>query len=178
MNKNCNKLNIANILLCIIIIGILAVGGYNFKYNAKFLSVNIGLILSLLIAVVFAYFLSQRKLDERKKKDQIEYLLQKMQNMLLEKFVINIQSRDDLNYNTLFQKSFDNRIKILNDLKSTLIKKDNLDYLLREFNEYKDFIGENYDNVQHLNSSKKTLSRLISNIDFMLDELIFSLYKE
>jgi hypothetical protein len=176
MNEVGFKFSLPTSLLVVVLTIIISLASYNFFYiNEDFLKVNSGLLLTSLIAVLFAYFFNNRQLEERKKKDQIEGLLQKMQAMLSESFITKIQDVDDRAFNLMFQRSFDNKIGILQ--KTDLMENGNLKYVLDTFNEYRYFIGENHDDMEKLMSSTKTLLRLKNNIDDKLDLLILSLYK-
>lgn len=164
------------IIIIITVFLVIGLSIYNFKKNDEFLIVNISSIITLIITITVAYMLTQRKLDERKKKDQVEYLLNKMQDMLKDKNVTYITNKDDLHYNIMFQKSFDNRVKILKDNAYSLVDSKMLDYIEKEFKLYKEFIGEKYSDIQYLQQSEKHLNKYIGNIDYKLDELILSLY--
>lgn len=61
------------------LISFLFLCGYNAKNNINFFTVDIYQILSMIIAVIVAYFLVQIKNDERKRKEVAEHILDDIQ---------------------------------------------------------------------------------------------------
>jgi len=174
------------LLLPVTLVGILVLAGYNIYKNPNFFDVNAGILLTSLIAILFAYLLNQRKEDERniiekedyicqKKKDQIEKIIVALKKLLSEDFIVSIDNENDRTYNKMFVRTFDNKLRIVKKIGDNIVENDALKNTERHFIEYRDFVGEN-DSVIKLQDSENTLQRLKSNLDDGLDELITSMY--
>lgn len=166
--------NIVAVLFSVIIVGVTI---YNCMYNPDFLKTNIGSILTISIAIVVAYILNQRKSDERKKKDQIEKLLIKIQISLSSEYVVLIKSENSKKLNIFFQRFFANRLEMLSKLNSSIIKRESILYIEDNFKKYRDTIGEHIHDIEKLAELEIKLTMYIQNIDYKIDDILLNIYK-
>ena len=85
-------------IITLIITGIIIILGiYNVRINEDFLKISIGQILTLLIAIGIAFWATQRKNDERKTKEQIEKIIERIRNIILNQNFYSFETINDSN---------------------------------------------------------------------------------
>lgn len=171
MKKNPSILFVLLFLVFIIILAIC-----NIKHNEDFFKIPLYNILNLFIAVVIAYYLTQRKNDERKLKEKAEELIDKIQNKLNSGQAYNITSSEDIAYVLLMHRSISNWLRLLEKLKDKLKFKNELAYINENFRSYKEFIGNHVSDLDYLSKSRKELENYILLMDNKLDEIKISMY--
>lgn len=163
--------------LIFLVFGMVVLTGYNIKYNTSFFQAPIYTILNLIVAVFFAYFLTQRKNDERKLKEKAENLIDKIQIVINDKRFVHITSKEDIEFLLMMQRSISNRVEILIGLKDKLIFPKEIEYIKENFTSYKEIIGNHFQDVDYLSKSEKDLYNKIMLIDSKLDEMRIKLYQ-
>ncbi|MPM96456.1 hypothetical protein SDC9_143619 [bioreactor metagenome] len=130
-----------------------------------------------MVALVFAYYFTQKNIDNRKIKEIIEDIIIKIQ----------IEISNDSSY--IFEKDFDkkvimlklrnlnNKIDILESAKKELKISEEVNYIHKEFDEYRESIGENLEDINFLITNQKEFMKKLQNIDNKCDELKMRLYK-
>lgn len=162
----------------IVTIAILCIGlsVYNSLNNPDFLNVSASSLLTLLVAVLFAFYFSQRLSDRRKLKDTVEKIIDQLQRIINAEEYYKITedcARENL---TLMQKTVSNKLSSLEKVAKKLKLENEVKYLIEQFGEYREFIGDHFDDLQYLSHSSKELRRYLSLMDIKLDEIKIGFY--
>lgn len=164
------------VLLIVVICTIFGLIGYNYsKCKSVFFSATLLDILNLIFIAVFTYFLVELKSDERKRKECIENLINKLYLLLDDSRLYKIENEEHLNYIRIVQRSIKSKIGVLRDFDCKNIKLD-VEHISNEFEEYWKIISEDVNDINKLKELKNTLFRHINNIQNNLDEIIVKLY--
>ena len=174
MNKEGNKRGKPrkSTVICIGAVVILSgVGIYNLIVDwQKFLTTNITSLLSIFAVLLISYYLTQRKNDERKRIDNIERLILKIQQEVTKDSLIQSKS----NMCLLNQRSLNNKIEYLQKQGLSLINKE-LEYIHEQFQTFRDMYGDHMNEPETIKSMEQDFNRIVVNIvdkcDFMLIEL-------
>lgn len=153
------------ILVILFWLGCLALGIYNGIKNPDFLVTPLSTIISIGVAVVVSYFFVQRKTDDRRKKEKIDKLLYKVQEIILNDNFIEV--RDE---NLIIQRSVINKILYLEDGVDNDIKGD-ISRIREKFEEFREFYGNHYKDIAYMNKSKKELLNYVRLIDDFCDKI-------
>lgn len=166
------------VALCFVLA--LAVGVVSLKCNEEFWKVNAAQALTLILTICIAFWATQLKNDERKKKEHAEQLVRKIQAMVTDEMFYSIPASCDVKDNkkrmTMTNRSLNNSIDILKKYAETLGFKDSANYIAKEFKEYKEFISDHLEDIDYLNKSETTLKKYSENIDTKCDWIILNLY--
>lgn len=176
LKSNFNK-KVIKIIISIVIIllfVVLLIYGYKVKGWCYFFIPFYSLI-QIMIAIVVTYYLAQRKTDQRKLKDVLSNLIEKLSKDINDDRMYIIKNDDDLKNIRIRQRSIFNKLYAIKEFNEFNIKND-IEYCIKEFNEYWDFISEHMDNLEYLINNSVTLNMHISNIDSKLDQIQISLY--
>lgn len=148
---------------------------YNVKNNSNFLTASLANIVTIGLAVFVSYFLTQRGNNKRRQKDIVYGLLQDLYQQVSsdEAYKLSGQSKEKIN---MRNRDMNNKISILEGLKSDLISPKDLSLIRKSFNEYRDFIGDHIENIAYLSQSEKELKRPLDVIESKLLALELALY--
>ncbi len=124
------------IVICII--GFIALGMYNIVFNKDFFKTPLTTLVSVLVAIILSYYLTQRKVDDRRRKEKIDQLLYKIQGIVLEDNFIIVQDTD-----LILHRSVANKIQYLEKNIPDEIR-DDVNRLANIFKDYRYFYGEHY----------------------------------
>ena len=171
MRKN---LSLILIVLFLVFCAILSI--FNIKHNDNFFEISLYNVLNLVIAVAIAYYLTQRKNDERKLKEKAEEIVEKIQIKLNDGQAYNINSDEDIAYVLLMHRSISNWIRLLDSIKEKLKFETEVNYISENYKNYKEFIGNHINDIDYLAKSRKELENYILLIDNKLDEIKISMY--
>lgn len=158
-------------------LAIVVLAGYNIKSYVKFFETPLYSILNLLVAVIFAYFFTQKKNDERKLKENAENLINKIQVKLNDPRAYKILSKEDANHLKIIQRDVDNIINILDSVKEKLNSVDEINYIKSNFLSYTEISGNHIEDIDYLVKSEKDLLNKITLIDNKLDFIKINFYK-
>lgn len=147
------------LFLCIIF------GIYNFCTNPQFLTASLTSIVTIAIALIVSYFLVQRKTDDRRKREKIDRLLYKIQDTILDKDFLEINTTDLITH-----RSVANKIEYLEDNVTGDIKK-KISRIKELFEEYREFYSNHYTDKEYMEKSLKELTNYVARIDDLCDEV-------
>lgn len=151
------------IVICII--GFIALGTYNIVFNKDFFKTPLTTLVSVLVAIILSYYLTQRKVDDRRRKEKIDQLLYKIQGIVLEDNFIIVQDTD-----LILHRSVANKIQYLEKNIPNEIR-DDVNRLANIFKDYRYFYGEHYKDDDYMKKSKKDLLNYITKIDDICDSI-------
>lgn len=158
-------------------IGIVGLAYYNVKNNTDFFDAPIYTIINILVAVFFAYYLTQRKTDERKLKEKAECIIDKIQLAINDERSYKITSKNDVDFLKIKQRTVSNQIEVLSTLNDKLKFTEKIMYIRDRYVEYKELTGNHIEDIEHLTKSETDLLNKILLIDNKLDEMKIDLYK-
>lgn len=154
----------------------------NIIWNPDFWKTPLYNMINIVIAIVIAYYFSQRRMDERKVKDQIEHIIDKIQMVLKQDSAFNtVFDKRLIKDLLLFKRLINNKISILETCQSThkriLHIEEDIKYLKEQFIEWQSILDkilseQNFENYQ--DESEKR----IRNMDDALDRIRITLYVE
>lgn len=163
--------------LCyIVFFSLLTVGSgiwiyYNINNNENFFIAPLYSIITIIIALVFTFFLNQVLIEKRRKKENLLRIVQKT-IVELDSPCLIIKNESDVLSTRLLQQSIRNHIKMMTGNK--LFSQQNktlLSLVEKDFNDYWDFLSEHINDVEYLIKSQSTLSKHIQNAKNKLDEI-------
>ncbi|WMJ88879.1 hypothetical protein [Anaerocolumna sp. MB42-C2] len=166
MNKKSN-IFIPGIILVASIVLII----YNVLKNDDFLQSSLVQILSLLTVILVSYFLVQLRNDKSKKNEKINYLLSKIQNIILNEDFIKYQSKEDNQKTLIMIRTVGNKITLLKECENTDENQELISLVDDTFNKLKEFYGDHGHDATYMDNSKKEVMNYISIIDDACDKL-------
>ena len=178
-----NKKNIFVIIFCILFIGIVVSGIYSVVSNCtNFFTVNISQTITLLSTLLIAFLATQYLNSVRKQKEHIERIILKLQEIVADESFYHFLNDDN---NGDIQKSISmNNRKISNYLgvlkhyeKSFKKLKPSIEYIEKEFNDYKEDTGEHKTDLSYLSKSESRYIKTSNNICSKCEYIILLLYK-
>lgn len=179
MSRKCNSLKnktvLSRLLFAIILLGIIALGYYNIKTNTTFWITSASNCITIIIALVFSYWLVQRKNDLRKQKEILASLLFDLRTQFEAEDMYNLSERSPSSIN-MRNRDISNKIEILNEVKTEFNMESEVNFIVERFDEYKDFVGNHIDDPEYLKSSTLELKRPITLISTKLFKMAFKLY--
>lgn len=170
--KNRRDRNKTSIIVCIIAaIILIGIAIYNIVVDsAEFWTTNITSLLSISAVLFISYYLTQMRNDERKRIDNIERLILKIQQEVADEKMIHGKS----NMCLMYQRSTNNKIEYLQAQNLSSIS-DELKYIHEQFQSLRDMYGDHMNDADFPNSREQDFSRIVVNIvdkcDVMLVEL-------
>lgn len=170
-NKNTNwVIGVFVIIILVIIVMNCFLDWKSFIKGPVFTSIN------SLIAIIFAYYLSNKNNENRKLKEKVEQILSNIYNEIDKPIIVKFESREDLQEILLIHRNIANNVGSLLKIAEELKIKDSLDYINERFNEYRDFFGEHYEDLEYLKKSINTIMKDVGLIKNKIDDIIINLY--
>lgn len=161
-------------ILCILIYGI--INALNKGQAADYFSVPFYNIINISIAVFFAYFLTQRRNDIRKKKEIAVTIIEKILYDLSNQKMYKITSPDTINHIRITQRSVHNRLHMLQEYKKEFNFNENLNHIQANFDLYWDTISNHINDMEYLGKSEIELYHLLTISINGLEKMIIDLY--
>lgn len=172
------------IIMGVLIVAVLAISFVNvFSLTSNsFWEMSIAQALTLLVAIVVAFWAVQRKNDERKIKEQIEVITNKIQKIVTAEHFCNFNSikdsEDAQKTFTMNTRKLKNCIEILKEYSKFINVKDEITYIDERVKEYKEFVSEKVGDLDYLKKSETSLRRYAENIDSKCDSIVLKIYSE
>lgn len=133
-------------------------------------------VINMLIAIVFAYFLTQYKNDRRQKREIIESIINKLLDDFSNSKMYSIDCNSDIEHIRITQRSVNNRLGLLKDCVNEFKLEKDIEYAKQQFTIYWDTISNHINDVEHLKKSRQELFNLVTNITNGLEKSIIKLY--
>lgn len=165
----------------ILIIAVIALGIYNgVSRTTEFFEVSIAQILTLLVAIVIAFWATQRKTDERRIKEQIEKVVIKIQTEVSASSFVTFSS-DDTSEEvqkriTMTTRKLKNAIEILHAYSKLFDIAKDVSYIEEQLREYDDCVSVKVGDLDYLSKSESHLRMFAENINSKCDHIILQLY--
>lgn len=149
---------------------------YNNKFSEYF-TAPLYHIINIVVAVIFAFFLTQYKSDLRKRKEIVEKLSDKIIKDFSDERMFNITDEQAIMHIRIVQRSVDYRISLLWEYEKEMGIKEDLTYITDNFNTYWQTISNHISDIAHLAKAKDELFNCTINIINRLEKMIVCLHK-
>ena len=163
------------ILIIFVLVSIIWLIIYNIKTNDQFWEASAANCITIVIALLNAYRLVQRKNDLRKQKELIANLILDLRSQLDKEDMYDLSNKSEKDIN-MRNRDISNKIEILDGIKGKFKIESGVDFISEKFDEYKEFIGNHIDDRDYLISSHSELKRPILLISNKLFEISLELY--
>lgn len=175
MNKNKLKrlLRTASIIIIISVLIVL------FKINVDsngFWAFDFYEIIYLCIIIFISFFLTQHYTDERKRKDYIIDMVNKVSNYTLSINLDKIIEDKNSNFFVMEIRNIRNTLDLLNEIAIKYEIKDEVKYLQGEIAEIDNTVSENLSNIENLRILKTTIERHKNNVGNKCDAVKFKIF--
>lgn len=168
-------------ILFALIIG-MAVINIFFLKNSNFWEMSVSQVLTLLVAIAISFWAAQRKTDERKIKEQIERITEKIQREVSSpEFVIFSIGEDPTEAQkkiTMTTRKLTNCINILHEYGKTIGLSEEIRYIEDQVRGYRDFVSVKVGDLDYLSKSETHLRKYADNINSKCDYIILRLYTQ
>lgn len=167
-----------NRILMLISLGILALIVYNICVDyKKFLNISIGQVMTVAVAVYFAFYLTQRNNDVRVQKEVYRKILEAVQEIVADKDNYVINENTDIKMLTMTKRSLNNYMGMLNRYSEKMGVQERIDKIASYVDEYANFLGNHLDDKEYLSKSEAELRRPLEIINIETIEIMMELYK-
>ena len=166
-----------------LILAIIVVSFISACKDSTFWLINISQSLTLIVAILIAFGAAQFKNDQRKVKEQIEKLIDKIQRIVCDKSFYSFETEGSVDHlvatNRMMCRKLSNCIDVLKEYNDSFDIQGDIDYLYSQYKEYNDFVSEKLIKVDELNTSESQLKlkKYSENIDSRCDRILATLYK-
>jgi len=171
------KCHINNLILIISGIIVLNLFTYNLFFNSDFLIIPIYHLLNLIVAILFTFYFVQKRTDDRKTKEVLEDLISKIQNEIADKESYNFFIGFDKKVILQKIRRVRNKIFLLDKFKDKFNITEEVEYISKNFDEYRNDIGEKIEDTNYLINNQKKYLKYLSLIDDKCDQLRIKLYQ-
>ena len=170
------KRNKCLLIPLLIIIAILIYSFCEADSKLMYFTVPFGNLLTVFVAFLFAFYITQEKNDERKQKDLHEKHINKILISIDDKKMYIIKNEEDIKYIRIAQKGIKNWIDLLSKQNVNWLKESDIEYVKKEFDQYWEAISEHINDIPHLSNTQFELYNHIVNITGKLEEMLLGLY--
>lgn len=173
-------LSIAVIVISVaVIVGLVILCIYNWCVNKSFFEMSISNIITFLIAIVFSYYYSQRNSDKRKRKEIVEKNINKLQNLINDSILYNLNEEVRNNDSQLRMniRKISNHISNLKEFEKEFCFEDKMKEIQEKFDTYKEEVDTIFENKDYKDGDLNKLKKNLSLIDDKLELIIICLYK-
>lgn len=165
----------------VLIAAVLVIAIYNIFFDWKaFLTISAAQVLTLLVAIVLAFWAAQWKTDERKIKEQIEKLVFKIQvEVSASNFVVftSADTSEEVQKRiTMTIRKINNSIDILTKYGEMFNIADAVAYIKDQIVGYNNCVSEKVGDIDYLSKSEAHLRMYAENINSKCDYIILQLY--
>lgn len=170
------KFRVFVLLVLVITVGLGGLILYNIKTNPSFGETSVSSCITIIIALVFSYWLVQRKNDLRKQKEILASLLFDLRTQFEKEDMYDLSQMSPSSIN-MRNRDISNKIGILDSVKEEFSIAADVDFIYEKFDEYKELIGNHINDPGYLQNSSFELKRPIMLISTKLFEIAFGLYR-
>lgn len=175
--------NIINFLIGVVVVltisAVIYAIYYNFKNNlTTFWNSSISDIVTIIIAIVFAYYFVERKSDKRKQKEIIEKNISKIQKYIYDEEIYDIISKENNNSLTRSIKirKIKNLITYLTDYSKKFNFEKQMEEVSKNFKEYQSVTEAMTQDNDFSEKSKNNVKRIVETLDDNLEEILHKIY--
>lgn len=166
---------IAYVLTFFILVGCIYLFAYNWNNNKDFFKMSLSTLMTIVTAIIISFYLVQKKKDERRKIDNIDKILTKVQLFINDTKLIDASTQSALNNALLMQKSLANKLEYIKKNCPKEIEFDLL-YICNEFQHLRELYGGHFKDEEYIKKSADDFKKFIINIDDKCDAIHMNLY--
>lgn len=167
-----------NGILMFVALGILVLTVYNIYIDyTEFFKISVGQIMTVTVAIFFAFYLTQRNNDVRVQKEVYKKILQAVQEIVADKDNYVIDEDTDIKMLTMTKRSLNNYMSMLKKYSGKMGVQEKIEKISRYVDEYADFLGNHLDDKEYLAKSEAELRRPLELINIEAIEIMMELYK-
>lgn len=166
---------IKKIFIILIVAGIIVIGIFNFN-NGEFWNISICDCLTLIVAVVIAYYFTKSDNKITKKREIIESILDKIQFQINHPEYYKLKETDEKDL-YMMKRAINNKIALLEKNEKGIKISAEIKYIKDKFNDYRSLIDEHITDKDYLAKSEKELRKMLMLIDDKIDEIKLKLYE-
>lgn len=144
--------------------------------NEDFWDASITSCLTLLVALVVSYYFSQKNLDERRQKEAYLKLLEKVQQLVSEKVLVEIKKDTDIEVVLMKKRELSNCVFILKEYADKFSLNEEITFIEEKAQEYTEFLGNHQQDIAYLEKSSKDLARPLLLIDSQICKAMIKLF--
>lgn len=172
------KITLRDVIFGLLVLGVLVIMGLNIFVlkNQNFWETSITQCLTLLVALVISYLFSQKRLDERRQKDAYLKLLEKVQQLVSDKALYEINTAADINLTLMKKRELNNCFTILEKYASKFSLDEDIKFMVEKKQEYVDFFGNHSGDIEYLSKSSNDLLRPLTLIESRVMEIMIKLF--
>ena len=149
--------------------------------NKAFWEVSISQVLTLLVAIIIAFWAVQKKTDERIIKEQIEKIANKIQTVIEDPKFIMFNSTDDSEEVqkrfTMSTRKLSNCVTVLREYGKCIDISADVEYIADQVRGYNDLVSSKFHDLDYLSKSENHLRMYAENINSKCDYIIMKLYR-
>lgn len=162
--------------IAIMACGLVLLVMYNLRHNCTFWDASCTSIISLIIALVVAFYFVQLRTDERKQKEIVEKLVDQIRVFALDYNTTHWPDSFDDKETLLKIRRIRNKIDILGKYSALFNYQQELNEIKKNFEKYEETVDEHQNDVNHLKQCTSEFCKWMDNINSRCDELIYKLY--
>lgn len=175
------KKKVTKFLEVILVIAVLCAAVYNLLCQTiEFFTISIAQVVSLIVAIVLAFWATQWKSDEQKIKEQMEKLIFSIQAVVSSPdfviFTCDNTSEEIQKRITMTIRKLNNSIDILAQYSKKINIADDLEYIREQVLGYNNCVSEKVGDLDYLSKSEAHLRMYAENINSKCDHIILQLY--
>lgn len=144
--------------------------------NNNFFKTSFGTCLTLLIALIVSFYLSNKVTDKRRQKEIYINILTKFQTLIEDNSLWDYEKENDLDLIKMKKRKLNNYINTLKKYENIYCVKEEIDFIDNRLSEYIEVVGDHIDDSEYLIKSKKELKRPLDLISQKLDEVMMKMY--
>lgn len=148
--------------------------------NDAFWNIGVGQSLTIIVAILLAFWATQRKNDQRILKNHAEEIVLKIQNSVSQNEFVSFGCENDKadtqKRTNLLNRRISNCISILLRYGDKLEFAEDAKYIDKEFKDYKELVSEHIEDFEYLRKSESTLMKYAENINSKCDQIILKMY--
>lgn len=160
------------VIFCLVVATILVALALGNLHKSTFWEASLVDLITLVIAIVLSFFITQVIDDDKRRKQCIEDVILEIQSMVGDERCYSVCGRQAL----LKQQSCANKIKYLKEAGFKDIAKD-IDFIENEFCEIRDLYSEHNKSEKDLAGIQKDIDRHVDGIYDKCDKIRIALYK-
>lgn len=165
-----------NWIVLIFVAMVAALTIYNLIKNTDFFDASMSSLISIVAVLLISYYLTQRKNDDRRKLENVDRLLTKIQEELKNKEICDASSEEKIEQALILQRSLGNKLKYYMDYCNEKEKRD-AKYMFEEFKRVRELYGNHMNDSEYIRKSKGDFKNILTKIDDKCEELHLLIFK-
>lgn len=164
------------IIISVVMIGVLGTGIYSCFKNPDFWKISVGNVLTLLVTLVITFLLTQKMTDERRKKDAVAKILDRLYILVSDPRMVKIQEKETVDFVNIQNRTISNKISCLEKFAEDFGFTDDVNKMKGDFDTYEQLFSDHMNDLDYLGKSEKMFCNQIKLLDNGCDNILVKLY--